>query len=135
MVNLQLVVSLYLTMWLTAYGITLPNVLGYFLFFTSISTIIRLILRCNSPTGSRLHFSSAYRHSHLADLLIVYIVSTICRGRVDETRTRNNLIGSQVLWPIELLPHIYLIIKLFQIIIIWIKLFAISFSYIFKIRQ
>ena len=26
-------------------------------------------------------------------------------GRVDEGRTRNNLLGRQVLWPIELLPH------------------------------
>ena len=68
MVNLQLVVSLYLTVWLTAYGFTLPNVLGYLLFSISISTIIRLILRCNSPTGSRLHLSSAYSHSHLVDL-------------------------------------------------------------------
>ena len=28
-------------------------------------------------------------------------------GAVDETRTRNNLLGRQVLWPIELLLHVH----------------------------
>ena len=72
-----------------------------FSFIVSLSIPFTLIHRCNSLTGSYLHFSSAYSHSHLADLLIVYIVSTICRGAVDGTRTRNILLGRQMLYQLN----------------------------------
>lgn len=89
MVDLQLVVSLYLTMWSTAYGFTLSKCSCdcNFSFIVILSIPFTLIFHCNTPTGSRLHFSSANSPSHLADLLIVYIVSTICRGIRNRLRT------------------------------------------------
>ena len=76
MIDPQLVVPLYLTMWSIAYGLTLPNVLDYFRFSISISIIIRLIHLCNSPTWSRLHLSCANSHSHQVDFIGAYIISS-----------------------------------------------------------
>ena len=85
---------------LTAYGITLPNVLGYalslFRYIPSLgSYTVVFILRgriCISPVlipfPIRRTYTGMYRFN-------------LSRGAVDETRTRNNLLGRQMLYQLN----------------------------------